>query len=139
MVTGLRGFSIGQLAAAAGVNLETVRYYERIGLMPLPARTGGGHRAYDPVHVQRLAFIRHARALGFGIENIRTLLTLAAPGHRSCAEVRDIASAHLSEVRTKLAHLARLERILSDTIDQCSGAPTPACPVLDMLDALPSS
>ncbi|MCJ2102313.1 MULTISPECIES: MerR family transcriptional regulator [unclassified Methylobacterium] len=135
MVTGLRGLSIGQLAAAAGVNLETVRYYERIGLMPPPARTGGGHRSYDPVHVQRLAFIRHARALGFGIEDIRTLLALAAPGHRSCAEVRDIASAHLSEVRTKLAHLARLEHILSETIDQCSGAPTPACPVLDMLDA----
>lgn len=135
MVTGLRGLSIGQLAAAAGVNLETVRYYERIGLMPPPARTGGGHRSYDPVHVQRLAFIRHARALGFGIEDIRTLLALASPGHRSCAEVRDIASAHLSEVRTKLAHLARLEHILSETIDQCSGAPTPACPVLDMLDA----
>lgn len=135
MVTGPRGLSIGQLAAATKVNLETVRYYERIGLMPSPARTGGGHRAYDPTHVQRLAFIRHARALGFGIEDIRALLTLAAPGHRSCAEVRDIASAHLSEVRIKLAHLTRLERILSDTIHQCSGVPTPACPVLDMLDA----
>ena len=64
MVTGPRGLSIGQLAAAAGVNLETVRYYERIGLMPPPARTVGGHRAYDPAHVQRLAFIRHARAVG---------------------------------------------------------------------------
>ncbi|MEE7492059.1 helix-turn-helix domain-containing protein [Methylobacterium oryzae] len=135
MVMGPRGFTIGQLAAATEVNLETVRYYERIGLMPPPARTEGGHRAYEPAHVRRIAFIRHARALGFGIEDIRALLTLAAPGHRSCAEVRDIASAHLSEVRTKLAHLTRLERILSATVDQCSGAPTPACPVLDMLDA----
>jgi len=92
MVTGPRGLSIGQLAAAAGVNLETVRYYERIGLMPPPARTGGGHRAYDSAHVQRLAFIRHARALGFGIEDIRALLTLAAPGrgpgHCQCAPIR---------------------------------------------------
>ncbi|MBX9933463.1 MAG: helix-turn-helix domain-containing protein [Methylobacterium sp.] len=135
MVTGPRGLSIGRMAAAAGVNLETVRYYERIGLMPPPDRTEGGHRAYDAAHVRRLAFIRHARALGFGIEDIRTLLALSAPGHRSCRDVRDIASAHLSEVRTKLAHLARLERILGDTVDQCSGAATPVCPVLDMLDA----
>lgn len=135
MAKGSRGLSIGQIAAAAGINLETVRYYERIGLMPPPARTEGGHRAYDPAHVRRLAFIRQARALGFGIEDIRTLLALAAPGHRSCGEVRDVAAAHLSEVRAKLARLARLERILSNTVERCSGAPTPACPVLDMLDA----
>ncbi len=134
MVTGARGITIGRLAEAAGVNLETVRYYESIKLMPPPARTGAGHRAYDPAHVQRLRFIRHARELGFGIDAIRALLMLTEPGHRSCAEVREVASAHLEEVRAKLAHLTRLEGILSETISRCSGEPTPACPVLDMLD-----
>lgn len=135
MVTGARGITIGQLAKAAGVNLETVRYYERIKLMHAPARTGGGHRAYDPAHVRRLKFIRHARELGFGIDAIRTLLMLTEPGHRSCAEVREVAGDHLKEVRAKLARLTRLHGILSETISRCSGEPTPACPVLDMLDA----
>lgn len=130
----MRGITIGQLARAAGVNLETVRYYERIGLMPAPARTGGGHRAYDGEHVRLLAFIRHARDLGFGIDDVRALLALRDPSHRSCAEVRTIAGAHLAKVRAKLADLARLEGILAGTIAQCSGEPSPPCPVLDMLD-----
>ena len=83
MTTRTRGITIGQLAKAAGVNLETVRYYERIQLMPRTNRTEGGHRAYDSGHVRRLAFIRRARELGFGIENIRALLTAVSPatGH----------------------------------------------------------
>jgi MerR family transcriptional regulator, mercuric resistance operon regulatory protein len=137
MTTRTRGITIGRLAKAAGVNLETVRYYERIQLMPRPNRTEGGHRAYDGEHVRRLAFIRRARELGFGIENIRALLTAVEPGHRSCAEVRDIAGVHLAEVRTKLADLARLEKILADTISRCSGDQSPVCPVFDMLDAIP--
>ncbi|MGA8172923.1 MAG: helix-turn-helix domain-containing protein [Methylocystis sp.] len=137
MTTKTRGVTIGQLARAAGVNLETVRYYERIALMPRPDRTEGGHRAYDSGHIRRLAFIRRARELGFGIENIRALLTAVEPGHASCAEVREIASARLAEVRIKLADLARLERILSETISKCGGDQSPACPVFDMLDAVP--
>ncbi|NNM73883.1 MerR family transcriptional regulator [Enterovirga aerilata] len=135
MVTAVIGIRIGQLAQAAGINLETVRYYERIGLMPAPHRTRAGHRAYDPIHVRRLSFIRHARELGFSIDAIRALLVLSEPTQRSCAEVRDIASSHLVEVRTKLAHLSRLEGILFETVSRCSGEPTPVCPVLDMLDA----
>jgi MerR family mercuric resistance operon transcriptional regulator len=125
--------TIGQLAAAAGVNLETVRYYERINLMPPPARTANGHRAYEQSHVRRLAFIRRARELGFGIEQIRTLLALAGPSRISCAEAQKIAQAHLDEVRAKLADLARLESILAGTVSQCVGGPAPSCPVLDML------
>ncbi|PPD43676.1 MAG: MerR family transcriptional regulator [Methylocystis sp.] len=125
--------TIGRLAAAAGVNLETVRYYERIGLMPPPARTASGHRAYEAVHIRRLAFIRRARELGFSIEQIRTLLALADPTRATCAEVREIAQAHLDEVRAKLADLTRLERILGATVARCSGDLAPSCPVLDML------
>ena len=128
------GVTIGSLAKAVGVNLETIRYYERIGLMPAPARTSSGHRSYATEHAQRLAFIRRGRELGFTIDDIRALLALAVPGVVSCAEVRELASAHLATVRTKLADLARLEAILAGTVDRCSGAPDPACPVLEMLD-----
>ncbi len=131
----MRLLTIGRLAAAAGVNFETVRYYERIGLMPSPARTASGHRAYDAAHIRRLAFIRRARELGFSIEQIRALLALAEPSRASCAEVREIARTHLAEVRAKLADLARLEAILSATTAECSGDPAPSCPVLDMLTA----
>lgn len=129
----MQPLKIGGLAAAAGVNFETVRYYERIGLMPPPARTASGHRAYETAHVSRLAFIRRARELGFSIEDIRALLALAEPSRVSCGEVREIARAHLDEVRAKLADLARLEGILAATIAQCSGDLAPSCPVLDML------
>ncbi|MGJ0507667.1 MAG: MerR family transcriptional regulator [Methylocystis sp.] len=125
--------TIGQLAAAAGVNLETVRYYERIKLMPPPARTAGGYRAYERAHICRLAFIRRARELGFSIEQIRALLALAEQSRASCADVREIARTHLNEVRAKLADLARLEGILAETISRCSGDSAPPCPVLNML------
>jgi MerR family mercuric resistance operon transcriptional regulator len=129
----VKSLTIGQLAAAAGVNLETVRYYERIRLMPPPARTASGYRAYEPAHIRRLAFIRRARELGFNIEQIRALLGLAEPSRASCAGVRKIAQTHLDEVRAKLADLARLEGILAETISRCSGDPAPPCPVLNML------
>jgi MerR family mercuric resistance operon transcriptional regulator len=129
----VKSLTIGQLAAAAGVNLETVRYYERIKLMPPPARTASGYRAYEPTHTRRLAFIRRARELGFSIEQIRALLGLAEPSRASCAAVRKIAQTHLDEVRAKLADLARLEGILAETISRCSGDPAPSCPVLNML------
>ena len=129
------GLTSGQLAKAAGVNLETVRYYENIKLMPPPPRTEGGHRTYDSTHIQRLTFIRRSRELGFSIEEIRALLALSAPHHGSCAEVKDIAARHLAEVRAKLADLAKLEAILAETISRCTGDAATPCPVLDMLDA----
>ncbi|GLI95244.1 MerR family transcriptional regulator [Methylocystis echinoides] len=129
----MKSLSIGQLATAAGVNLETVRYYERIRLMPAPARTASGHRAYEEGHIRRLAFIRRARELGFSIEQIRALLALAQPSRTSCAEVREVARAHLDDVRSKLADLVSLEGILAETISRCSGDSAPSCPVLDML------
>jgi len=85
--------TIGKLANSAGINLETVRYYERIGLMPEPGRTEKGHRNYAAAHLRRLTFIRRARELGFAIEDIRALLALAEPGRVSCGEVQKIAPA----------------------------------------------
>lgn len=131
----MRALAIGRLAAMAGVNPETVRYYERIKLMPPPARTASGHRAYEQAHFRRLAFIRRARELGFSIDEVRTLLALAERSRASCAEVREIALARLQDVRTKLANLAKLECVLAETVARCSGDAAPQCPVLDMLGA----
>ncbi len=129
----MQQLTIGRLAAATGVNLETIRYYERIDLMPKPDRTAGGRRAYEEAHIRRLAFIRRARELGFGIEDIRALQALHEPAAGSCKQVRDIAQAHLDDVRAKLDDLAKLERILARTVAKCSSETAPPCPVLDML------
>ena len=128
-----RTLTIGRLAAQAGVNLETVRYYERVGLMPPPDRTPGGHRDYRPEHRARLVFIRRARELGFGIGDIRALTQLAEPGQNSCAEVKAIASEHLNTVRAKLADLARLEAALDSAVRQCGAGDVPICPVIEVL------
>jgi MerR family mercuric resistance operon transcriptional regulator len=133
-MTARRTLTIGRLAAQAGVNLETVRYYERVGLMLPPERTPGGHRDYRPEHRARLTFIRRARELGFGLEDIRALIRLAQPDQISCAEVKDIASRHLDAVRAKLADLARLEALLDSTVRQCGAGDVPICPVIEVLD-----
>ena len=129
----LDGFTIGALSKQSGVNVETIRYYEKIGIMPMAGRNAGGYRIYGQNCLKRLTFVRRARELGFSIEQIRALLALAAPTRASCADVREIARTHLDEVRAKLADLARLEHILAETIARCSGEPAPSCPVLDML------
>lgn len=126
--------SIGELSRQTGVHIETIRYYEKIGLLPAPPRTESGRRIYGEAQARILAFIRRARELGFGVNDIRNLLALAEPQNMSCAQAREIAAAHLAGVRAKLADLSRLEGVLSQTIAQCAGESAPACPVLDMLD-----
>jgi len=130
-----RVLTIGRLCQSTGVKLETIRYYERIKLMPSPRRTKSGHRAYEETDSHRLKFIRRARELGFGIGDIRALLTLAEPQNVSCADVRKIASAHLEIIRAKLNYLVKLEHILSEVVNSCSDEATAACPVIDMLNA----
>jgi MerR family mercuric resistance operon transcriptional regulator len=124
--------TIGRLAQASGVNLETIRYYERIGLLQQPPRTPGGHRAYEDAHRRRLTFIRRARELGFTIEQVRELLKLS-DDDQPCGAVLALSAAHLEEVRRKLADLTRLEAILARAVSQCSGGAETGCPVLEML------
>jgi MerR family transcriptional regulator, mercuric resistance operon regulatory protein len=126
--------SIGELSRRTGVHIETIRYYEKIEMLPAPPRTEGGRRVYGQSHVRTLAFIRRARELGFTPGEIRALLDLGSPERVSCAEVREIASAHLTSVRAKQADLAKLETILAGAIARCTGEAAPACPVLDVLD-----
>jgi MerR family mercuric resistance operon transcriptional regulator len=128
-------FSIGELSRQSGVNIETIRYYERIKMLPAPARTASGRRVYGPAEKRALAFIRRSRDLGFRLEEIRALLALGGPERAACADVHKIANAHLANVRSKISDLAQLEAILAETVAQCSYGANPECPVLDILDA----
>ena len=129
-----QGLSRGELARRTGVNLETIRYFERIGMIAAPPRTEGGHRIYSEHHVRMLGFVRRARDLGFAPEEVRGILDLGGPGKAGCNEVREIAEHHLERVRAKMADLVQLERLLASTIDHCAGGSEPDCAVIDMLE-----
>jgi MerR family transcriptional regulator, mercuric resistance operon regulatory protein len=129
------GVPIGELSRRTGVNIETIRYYEKINMLPPPERTAGGHRVYGRQEARLLAFIRRGRELGFALDEIRALLDLGGPGKASCAEVRVIAKRHLDDIRAKIDDLTKLERLLSRTVAKCSGKKVPDCPVLDILDS----
>jgi len=125
--------AIGTLSKRTGCNIETVRYYERVGLLPLPLRSPGGYRLYGTEHLKRLTFIRRARALGFSIDEVRTLLKLADERKRPCAEARVVAAAHLEEVRVKIADLRAMERVLKETVARCEEGTGTHCPLIDAL------
>ncbi len=125
--------TIGTLAKQSGVKLETIRYYEKVGLLLEPRRTAAGYRQYSRDAAARLRFIRRARELGFSVSEVRDLLGLADQRSRSCRRVHEIASAHLGEVRGKLADLRRLERLLTKTVGLCARGTMPDCPLLTAL------
>ena len=123
----------GALAARTGCNIETIRYYERVGLLPPPPRTAGGHRLYGEGLVRRLNFVRRSRDLGFSIEEIRELLRLVDGGTYTCREVEKLARDHMREIRRKIADLRRLQRVFEMMAAQCSGNAVPDCPIIDAL------
>ena len=127
--------AIGELARRTGVHIETIRYFEKVGLLDKPDRTEGGNRVYVEQHVRALSFIRRARELGFTPDEVRAILNLGGPGKACCDEVQEIAVHHLEQVRGKMADLARLERLLASTVERCSGGHVPECAVIDMLDS----
>lgn len=126
-------FPIGVLSSGTGVNIETIRYYEKIGLMPAPPRTEGRQRVYDGTHLKRLTFIRRGRELGFSLDQIRDLLGLVRGHDLTCAEVKAVTQQHVADIRRKVKDLKRLERVLTDLAAKCSGRSVPDCPVLDAL------
>ncbi|PWE32850.1 MerR family transcriptional regulator [Maritimibacter sp. 55A14] len=128
-----KGLYRAALARRTGCNLETIRYYEKIGMMPEPPRTEAGYRVYDDRHLERLRFILRARELGFSLDDIRGLLALVDHGTQTCAEVKERTERHLADVREKIADLRRIERVLAETAAQCSGDEVPDCPVLEAL------
>jgi len=124
---------IGDAAAAGGCHLETLRYYERIGLLDPPPRTSSGYRDYRREDVDRLQFITRGRGLGFSIEEIRSLLRLSENAELSCAEVDELARKHLDDVRAKLRDLRRMAAELERTIAQCHGDTRGECIIFDSL------
>lgn len=128
-----RHFPIGALSAQTGVNIETIRYYERIGIMPPPPRTEGRQRVYDEDHLKRLTFIRRSRELGFSLDQTRDLVGLVRGHGLTCAEVKVMTQQHVAEIRRKMKDLKRLERVLNDLAAQCHGNDVPECPILEAL------
>ena len=136
-----RIYSVGELAAAGGCKVETVRYYEKVGLMPEPPRTEGGHRLYSLDLLKRLTFIRRSRELGFPIEQIRGLLRFVdEPGH-TCGEVKGMAMVQARAVQEKINDLKRLQKALNAMAARCKGKDYALkdCPIIDALyDGRPS-
>lgn len=131
---------ISELAARAGTEVDTVRYYEKTGLLPVPQRQANGYRAYTPAHLQRLMFIRRCRLLDISLADIARLLDYAAQPQADCAGVDALIDLHLGQVRERMAHLQALERQLGDLRKQCGvrrGSPHPVaeCGILQSLEA----
>ena len=125
--------SIGTLSKATGCKVETIRYFERIGVLPLPPRTEGGHRAYGEEHLKRLNFVQRSRELGFSLNEVRQMLRLVDGGDVTCEQVREMTLEHLEDVRTKITDLRRMERTLKVTAALCTGDKVPDCPIIDAL------
>ena len=124
---------IGEAAAASGCHLETIRYYERVGLMPSPSRKGNGYRSYDPSDVSRLRFITRGRELGFSLEEIRSLLRLEDAPEMSCSDVDAIARTHLADIRSRINERNRRAAELERVISECAGEVRGCCTILGAL------
>lgn len=128
-------FTIGELARGTGCKVQTVRYYEQVGLMPEPRRTRGAQRRYRRRDLERLGFIRHARELGFGLEAIRGLLALSDEPERSCQAADAIARAHLAGIESRIARLEALKAEMERMIAECGGGRVADCHVIEVLAA----
>ncbi|MDZ7809475.1 MAG: helix-turn-helix domain-containing protein [Arhodomonas sp.] len=124
---------IGELARTTGVNIETIRYYEREGILPAPGRASNNYRVYTDAHRRRLKFVSRARALGFSLAEVRALLSMIDGGDYTCAKVKSLGEAHLSDVRAKIADLRRMEAALIELVAGCRGDHTPDCSMLEAL------
>lgn len=130
--------TIGKLSAETGVNVETIRYYERAGLVTPPARTEGNYRSYTEADVKRLRFIRRTRDLGFPVEQVRALLGISGQRGGDCGTVEAIATEHLVEVDRKIADLQALRRELADAVTSCAGGPVSECRILEAFSPTPN-
>ena len=125
--------TIGELSRITQVKIETIRYFEKIGIMPIPQRNRSGYRIYSTPHIERLWFVRRSRELGFSQPEVRKLLTLVDEHTYSCREVREMTSRHLSAVRGKIKDLRKLEKALANMVSECDGGAIPDCPIIDIL------
>lgn len=128
-----RELTIGRVAEAADCKVQTIRYYEQIGLVPTPSRTAGNQRRYSRADVERLLFIRHARGLGFPLEAVRDLLSLSDTPDHSCIAADAIARSQLANVEHRIRRLTSLKGELERMIEQCSGGKISDCRVIEAL------
>lgn len=128
--------TIGKVADRTGCHIETIRYYEKEGLLPEPPRSSGGHRLYSQNLVERLIFVRRARELGFSILQIKQLHSIVDGEHVSCESVKSIADEHLEEISSKITDLTKMQSILQKLSQQCSGKDVPECPIISALQAV---
>lgn len=132
----MEGLKVGEVAKQAGVNLQTVRYYERRGLLPRPPRTGSNYRAYPEDAVRRVQFIKRAQELGFTLQEINELLSLRAAPQTRCADVRRRAQTKLRDIDDRVRTLQGMRKALTKLIGECSGkGPVTQCPILEALDS----
>lgn len=128
--------TIGQLASAVGVNIQTVRYYERRGIIPEPGRAASGYRQYDGEALARLRFVRRAQELGFSLDEIEELLSLRVEDRSSCSAVETKTRAKLEDVQGKIRELKRMEHVLEKLAASCAARePTADCPILETIEA----
>ncbi|MDE2570745.1 MAG: MerR family DNA-binding protein [Sphingomonadales bacterium] len=125
---------IGEFSMRTGCAIETIRFYEKIAILPKPLRRGR-YRRYEAADVARLVFVRRARELGLTLDEVRALLRLAELGADACGEVRDLAASHLKNVRLRIKDLRALERALADAVRSCDAGADAACPMIETLSA----
>ena len=128
-------YAIGEMSRRTGVNIETVRYYEKIGMMPKPKRTEGGNRLYNAEELQRLFFIKRCREIGFNQSEIKALLSMVDQDDVTCAEVHNITTAHVADIKQKIKDLRNLEKVLMQMANECSRGDKPDCPIIETLFA----
>jgi len=131
----MKSLTIGHLAREAGVNLETVRYYERRGLLPKPPRSASGYRLFPSDAARRLRFIRRAQELGFSLKEIRELLSLRVLRNTTSRDIRARAEAKIADIEAKISSLESMKKTLQKLTGVCNGcAPLAKCPILESLD-----
>ena len=124
---------IGELSKRTGCNIETIRFYERDGIMPSPSRSSGGHRLFNENQLRRLFFIRRCRELGFTLKEIRSFLSLVDSNSYTCDQVLELTRNHVREVKQKIADLNKMKRVLNEMTSKCAGGDIPECPIIDRL------
>ena len=126
-------FTTGQLSKQTGCNIETIRYYERIGVLPAPPRSAGGRRQFTTTHMKRLLFIRRCRMLGFRLDEIRELLRLVDGHNHTCEEVESLTENHIKDVKIRIRDLGKIKRVLETMASRCAGGVVPECPIIEVL------
>lgn len=135
MTDQVKSLSRGELSRKTGVHGETIRYYEKINLMPEPPRSSGGYRVYAVSHLRRLSFIKRCRELGFTLKEIAALLKLVDGGNYSCAEIRDYTATHLQDLEDKIRDLQIMQQTLATMVSECGGESVPECSIIESLFA----